>query len=54
MLKEVKEIMYGWEQPYIVNHKKYEDRFGNASTPHDIAIKETIQWYQKNIAGNCV
>lgn len=50
MLKEVKEMMYEWEQPYIVEHKKYEDRFGNASTPHDVAIRETVQWYQKNSA----
>ena len=48
MLKEVKEMMYEWEQPYIVEHKKYEDRFGNISTPHDIAIRETIQWYRDN------
>ena len=46
MLKEMKEMMYEWEQPYIVEHKKYEDSFGNASTPYDVAIRETIEWYQ--------
>jgi nucleoside-diphosphate-sugar epimerase len=50
MLKEMKEMMYEWDQPYIVEHKKYEDRFGNACTPHDIAITETVQWYQQNVA----
>ena len=52
MLKEMKEMMYEWEQPYIVEHKKYEDRFGNVSTSHDMAIRETIQWYRDKTASN--
>ncbi|MDH3974258.1 MAG: SDR family oxidoreductase [Deltaproteobacteria bacterium] len=50
MLREMKEMMYEWEQPYIVDHKKYEDKFGNNSTPHDIAIRETVEWYRENVA----
>ncbi|NVK43531.1 MAG: NAD-dependent epimerase/dehydratase family protein [Oceanospirillaceae bacterium] len=46
MLKEMSEMMYEWEQPYIVDHRKYEDRFGNDSTPHEIAIRETLEWYR--------
>jgi nucleoside-diphosphate-sugar epimerase len=49
MLKEMKEMMYEWEQPYLVEHKKYENKFGNNSTPHDVAIKETIEWYLEDI-----
>lgn len=49
MLREMKEMMYEWEQPYLVEHKKYEDIFGNNSTPHDIAIKETLEWYRENV-----
>jgi nucleoside-diphosphate-sugar epimerase len=50
MLKEMKEMMYEWEQPYIVEHNKYEEKFGNVSTPHDIAIKKTIEWYRESVA----
>ena len=46
MLKEVEEMMYEWEQPYIVEHGKYRERFGDVSTPHDIAIEETVAWYR--------
>lgn len=46
MLKEMKEMMYEWEQQYIVDHRKYEDRFGNDSTPHETAIGETVEWYR--------
>lgn len=49
MLREVKEMMYEWEQPYIVEHKKYADRFGDNNTPHEIAIHETIEWYREYI-----
>ena len=49
MLKEMKEMMYEWEQPYIVDHKKYEDRFGNDSTPHETAIRETVEWYRSSL-----
>ncbi|GGO80885.1 hypothetical protein GCM10011348_18610 [Marinobacterium nitratireducens] len=48
MLKEMKEMMYEWDQQYIVDHSKYEDRFGNDSTPHEIAIRETLDWYRAN------
>ncbi|MDN3558158.1 SDR family oxidoreductase [Halomonas maura] len=49
MLREVKEMMYEWEQPYIVEHKRYAERFGDDSTPHDMAIKETIEWYREHV-----
>ncbi len=49
MLKEMKEMMYEWDHPYIVEHKKYEEKFGNDSTPHNIAIKETIEWYRERV-----
>jgi nucleoside-diphosphate-sugar epimerase len=49
MLKEMKEMMYEWEQQYIVDHAKYEDRFGNDSTPHEIAIRETVEWYRASL-----
>jgi nucleoside-diphosphate-sugar epimerase len=49
ILREAKEMMYEWEQPYIVEHKKYADRFGDDNTPHEIAIHETIEWYREYI-----
>lgn len=46
MLKEVKEMMYQWQQPYIVEHQKYSTKFGLNFTPHKEAIHETIKWYK--------
>ena len=47
MLKEMKEMMYEWEQPYIVDHSKFEQAFGADVAPHELAIKETVAWYRE-------
>mgnify|MGYP002640673391 CR=1 FL=1 len=53
MLKEVKEMMYTWEEPYIVDHSKYEKAFGLDITPHQQAIAETVGWFKEYLkAGN--
>ncbi|MCF7825975.1 MAG: NAD-dependent dehydratase [Candidatus Marinimicrobia bacterium] len=46
MIKEVKEMMYTWEEPYVVNHSKFEAAFGAEPTSHEVAIKETFAWFK--------
>lgn len=46
VVKELKEVLSNYEQPYIVDHSKFEKAFGNPSTPHETAISETIKWYK--------
>ncbi len=44
-IKELYEIAYQFEYPYLVNHDKYVNRFGNHATyPSDI-VKATVEWY---------
>lgn len=44
-IRELYEMAYQFEHPYLVNHDKYVTRFGNHSTyPSDI-VKETVDWY---------
>jgi nucleoside-diphosphate-sugar epimerase len=45
MMRELKEISYEFEQPFIVDHQKYERVFGCDSTPHREAIRRTISWF---------
>jgi nucleoside-diphosphate-sugar epimerase len=52
MIKEVKEMMYEWEHPYIVDHSKFEQAFGIDVTPHKEAIKETVAWFRQRIGSN--
>jgi nucleoside-diphosphate-sugar epimerase len=44
-IKELYEMAYQFEYPYLVNHDKYLNRFGDHITyPSDI-VKETVEWY---------
>ena len=49
MLRELKEVMYQWQQPYLVESKKFNEKFGNKYTPHDIAVDETLNWIKSNL-----
>ena len=46
IIRELKEVLPNNEQPYVVDHSKFENAFGNNSTPHKTAIKETVEWYR--------
>jgi nucleoside-diphosphate-sugar epimerase len=45
-MRESKEMLYLFENPFVVAHNKYEDQFGAQTTPHDAAISETIAWFR--------
>ncbi len=47
IIKELKEVLPNYELPYTVDHSKFEKAFGNHSTPHETAIRETINWYRE-------
>jgi nucleoside-diphosphate-sugar epimerase len=44
--KETVEMMYEFEQPFIVDSSKFEKTFGMKATPMMEAIKETVAWYK--------
>ncbi len=47
LMRELKEVLYQWEEPFIVDHSHFEAAFGAKTTPHEEAIKETVAWYKK-------
>ena len=47
IVKEVKEMMYTWQEPYIVDHSKFEKAFATKVTDHQTAIKETVAWFDE-------
>ncbi|MEE9431948.1 MAG: NAD-dependent epimerase/dehydratase family protein [Melioribacteraceae bacterium] len=49
MIKEVKEMMYSTTEPYIVDHSDFEKTFGANITTHEEAVKETVEWFKKNL-----
>lgn len=46
--KEMVEMMYEFEQPFIVDSSKFESTFGMKATPMKEAIKETVAWYKNH------
>ena len=46
-IREVKEQMYEFNEPYILDSSKFQGAFGPfAATPHKEAIKATLDWYR--------
>lgn len=43
--REMIEMMYQFEAPFVLDHAKFAGRFGNIATPHANAIAETVAWY---------
>lgn len=46
--KEMVEMMYEFEQSFIVDSSKFENTFGMKATPMRDAIKETVTWYRSH------
>jgi nucleoside-diphosphate-sugar epimerase len=44
LLREVAEMAYQWEQPYVVDDAKFRAAFGFGATPWDQAIAATVDW----------
>jgi hypothetical protein len=44
--RESVEMMYEFEKPFIVDSSKFKRSFGDISTTHREAVKQTIAWYQ--------
>jgi hypothetical protein len=49
-MREVKEVLYTFEQPFVVDHSQFEKAFGAKVTPHDEAIARTLAWFREHVA----
>jgi nucleoside-diphosphate-sugar epimerase len=47
MLREVMEMLYEFDEPYVVDSSKFTDTFGVDATPAPTAAAETIDWYRR-------
>jgi len=44
--RESVEMMYQFENPFVVDSRRFADAFGNIATPHEQAIRATVAWYR--------
>jgi nucleoside-diphosphate-sugar epimerase len=47
-LRELDEMLYEFEEPFILDHSKFERAFGNHATPLREAIRTTVAWFRQN------
>lgn len=50
MVREFRELRYEFDKPYIVDHSRFVATFGNLATPLDVAIANTLAWYEQHLA----
>ncbi len=50
--RETVEMMYEFEQPFVVDHSKFRRAFGDIATPHQAGVKATVAWYREHLNGN--
>lgn len=46
ILREVGEMLYEFNEPFVVDHSKFERAFGSIATPHREAVRKTLEWFK--------
>ena len=46
MMRELAEMAYEFDQPFVLDTSKYQSAFGAAGTPLADAIAATVAWYR--------
>ena len=54
IMREIKEMLYEFEEPFVLDHSKFEQAFGSSPTPHAEAIRQTLDWYKQRLAPQAV
>ncbi len=46
LMNELNEMLYLFEEPLVMDHSKFEQRFNVQATPLETAIKATVDWFR--------
>jgi nucleoside-diphosphate-sugar epimerase len=47
-IRETQEMLYEFEEPYIVDSSKFEKTFGKQATSYEEGIRQTVAWYRNH------
>lgn len=50
MLRELGEVRYQFDRPFIIDSSAYTSTFGEHPTPSEDALASTVQWWQRRLA----
>jgi nucleoside-diphosphate-sugar epimerase len=46
-MREMIEMLYEFEEPFVVDHSKFEEAFGEQATPLRESIQRSVRWYRE-------
>lgn len=49
-VRETIEMLYEFEQPFVVDHSKFARTFGDVSTPLEAALARTVAWTREHLS----
>jgi len=52
LLREVDEMMYQWDEPFVINDRRFRERFQQEPTDVDEAAAATVAWAQQHYTGS--
>jgi nucleoside-diphosphate-sugar epimerase len=44
--RELVEMLYEFEQPFVMSHERFTATFGDAPTPHEQVVDDTVRWWR--------
>jgi nucleoside-diphosphate-sugar epimerase len=44
ILREVAEMTYQWDEPFVVDDRRFRERYGDRATPVDEGARQTVAW----------
>ncbi len=47
-VRELKEMLYEFEEPFVVDDSRFEIAFGGSATPLSVAIGDTVEWFRSH------
>jgi len=51
-LREVAEMLYEFNAPFVVDSSKFVQAFGDIATPHREAVGQTLEWFRQRANGS--
>ncbi|MFN8529575.1 MAG: NAD-dependent epimerase/dehydratase family protein [Anaerolineae bacterium] len=51
-VKELTEMMYEFQKPFVLDSSKFTQTFGMTATPHTDAMRETVAWFREHPTAN--
>jgi nucleoside-diphosphate-sugar epimerase len=52
LIREITEMLYEFNEPFVVESSKFVQTFGDIATPHQEAIRQTLEWYRSRAPKN--